>query len=72
MLRRDAEVFVMTNPGSRPFPGPPFQELPTNGSSWRDNDLRVVPSRLSRWAAKAGTRVRIPAAARDYVVLVKE
>jgi beta-galactosidase len=69
-LRKDAEVFVMTTAGPRAFPGPPFQELETTGS-WRDNDLRLVPYRLSRLSAKGGTRVRVPATTRDYVVLVR-
>ncbi|MET0554793.1 MAG: glycoside hydrolase family 2 TIM barrel-domain containing protein [Vicinamibacteria bacterium] len=71
VMRRDADVFVMATAGARAFPGQPFQELEATGA-WRDNDLGLVPYRLSRLSAQAGTRVRIPAVTRDYVVLVKE
>lgn len=69
-LRRDAEVFVLADAAGPRFPGPPFQELPASGT-WRDDGLRLVPYRLSRLEARAGSRVRVPAATRDYVVLVR-
>jgi beta-galactosidase len=38
---------------------------------WRDNALRLVPFRLYATEVSAGTRVSIPGATADYVVLIK-
>lgn len=38
---------------------------------WRDNALRLVPFRLYGMEVSAGTRVSIPGATADYVVLIK-
>jgi beta-galactosidase len=70
-LRRDADVFVVSGAAGGRFPGAPFVETEITGN-WRDDTLRLVPFRVSRLEARAGDRVRVPAAGRDYVVLVKE
>lgn len=70
-LRRDADVFVVSGADGARFPGAPFEETEIAGT-WRDDALRLEPFRVSRLAARAGQRVRVPAATRDYVVLVKE
>jgi hypothetical protein len=70
-LRRDADVFVVTSAAGGRFPGAPFAETEIAGD-WRGDDLRLAPFRVSRLTAKAGDRVRVPAATRDYVVLVRE
>jgi beta-galactosidase len=70
-LRRDADVFVMSSGGKGVFPGAPFVETDVQGT-WRDDDLRLVPFRLSRASLKAGDRVRVPGTTRDYVILIRD
>jgi beta-galactosidase len=70
-LRRDADVFVVSGAAGGRFPGAPFVETEIAGD-WRDDALRLAPFRVCRLEARAGDRVRVPAATRDYVVLVKE
>ena len=64
-------MFVVSTAAGGRFPGAPFVETDIRGD-WRDDALRLAPFRVSRLSAKAGDRVRVPAATRDYVVLVKE
>jgi beta-galactosidase len=70
-LKRDVDVFVVSTASGGRFPGAPFVETEIRGD-WRDDALRLQPFGVSRLSANAGDRVRVPAATRDYVVLVKE
>jgi hypothetical protein len=71
-LARDADVLVMATDGSPIVPllaRAGFQDTSAS-ARWRDNDLRLVPARILKRTARAGERVRVPAATADYVVLV--
>ena len=58
-------------PWPRPWPAPVSATRALRGQ-WRDNALRLVPFRLyAAGRARPATRVSIPGATADYVVLVK-
>jgi beta-galactosidase len=68
-----ATVFVLFSEGAPIETGlmrAGFRDAGITGQ-WRDNDLRLVGFRAWSKQAKGGDRVRVPAAAGDYVVLIQ-
>lgn len=68
------DVWLLYSSGAvRPtqgWPGAGFAEGQATGE-WRDDDLRLVPFHTWHARVEGGQTVRVPAATRDYVVLVK-